>query len=220
MLEQELFNLHKNLSHVAIKYAKTRCTTWGIEVDRRIRQPRRMAGEMARDAGLSAKKEIARVMNIALDRLQHEISTRLLRLKNLHTKFGFLLDVKTLLAKDETDVDALRRSYLDLGQFYDTDVNGHELFTEIGNRKMLLSIRTEVQPITPLDLLNFIISYGDDVFPNLRVSLQFLLTITVSIASCERSFSKLKIILSYIYGLQCYKIVSVILLFLTLREKH
>jgi len=153
---------------------------------------------MARDAGLSAKKEIARVMNIALDRLQHEISTRLLRLKNLHTKFGFLLDVKTLLAKDETDVDALRRSYLDLGQFYDTDVNGHELFTEIGNRKMLLSIRTEVQPKTPLDLLNFIISYGDDVFPNLRVSLQILLTIAVSIASCERSFSKLKIILSYL----------------------
>ncbi|ESN97923.1 hypothetical protein HELRODRAFT_153844, partial [Helobdella robusta] len=37
-----------------------------------------------------------------------------------------------------------------------------------------------------------------DVFPNLRVALQILLTIAVSIASCERSFSKLKIILSYL----------------------
>ena len=116
--------------------------------------------------------------------------------------FGFLLDVKTLLAEAETDVNALRRSCLDLGQFYDTDLdtdfNGHELFTEIGDCKMLLSIRTEVQPITPLDLLNFIISYGDAVFPNLRVSLQILLTIAVSIASCERSFSKLKIILQFL----------------------
>ncbi|ESO05695.1 hypothetical protein HELRODRAFT_153391, partial [Helobdella robusta] len=37
-----------------------------------------------------------------------------------------------------------------------------------------------------------------DVFPNLRVALQILLTIAVSIASCERSFSKLKIILSFL----------------------
>ena len=63
---------------------------------------------------------------------------------------------------------------------------------------MLLSTRTEILPETPLDLLSFIISYGDDVFPNLRISLQILLTIAVSIASCERSFSKLKLILSYL----------------------
>ena len=63
---------------------------------------------------------------------------------------------------------------------------------------MLLSTRNEVQPETPLALLNFIILYGHDVFPNLRISLQILLTIAVSIASCERSFSKLKLILSYL----------------------
>ncbi|CAM1332824.1 Uncharacterised protein r2_g4204 [Pycnogonum litorale] len=49
-----------------------------------------------------------------------------------------------------------------------------------------------------MDLLGFIVFYGDDVFPNLRISLQILLTIAVSIASCERSFSKLKLILSYL----------------------
>ncbi|ESO04299.1 hypothetical protein HELRODRAFT_79165, partial [Helobdella robusta] len=37
-----------------------------------------------------------------------------------------------------------------------------------------------------------------DVFPNLRISLQILLTTAVSIASCERSFSKLKLFLSYL----------------------
>lgn len=40
--------------------------------------------------------------------------------------------------------------------------------------------------------------FGDGVFPNLRISLQILLTIAVSKASCERSFSKLKLILSYL----------------------
>ena len=68
---------------------------------------------------------------------------------------------------------------------------------EIGDCRMLLSNRTEGQLETPLALLGFIVSFGDDVFPNLRISLQILLTIPVSIASCERSFSKLKLILSY-----------------------
>ena len=36
------------------------------------------------------------------------------------------------------------------------------------------------------------------MFPNLRIALQILLTIAVSIASCERSFSKLNLILSYL----------------------
>ena len=45
---------------------------------------------------------------------------------------------------------------------------------------MLLSNRTEVLPETLLDLLCFIVSYGDEVFPNLRISLQILLTIAVS----------------------------------------
>lgn len=41
--------------------------------------------------------------------------------------------------------------------------------------------------------------YGDEnFFPNMRLALQILLTIAVSIASCERSFSKLKLILSYL----------------------
>ncbi|CAM1313279.1 Uncharacterised protein r2_g3227 [Pycnogonum litorale] len=64
--------------------------------------------------------------------------------------------------------------------------------------RMLLSNRTKALTETPLDLLGFIVFYGDDVFPNLRISLQILLTIAVSIASCERSFSKLKLILSYL----------------------
>ncbi len=78
-LEQELVNIRDNLSQVAVDNGKTRCTTWGIEVDRRIRRHRRMPGELARDAGLSAEEEIARVMNGVIDRLQQEISIRFLR---------------------------------------------------------------------------------------------------------------------------------------------
>ena len=61
-----------------------------------------------------------------------------------------------------------------------------------------LNTRGDTLPKTPLDLVSFIISHGDDTFPNLRIALQILLTIAVSIASCELSFSKLKLILPYL----------------------
>ena len=82
-----------------------------------------------------------------------------------------------------------------LTNFYDTDINGNELFRDINDCIMLLKTRDDIKINNPADLLLFIISYGEDVFPNLRVSLQILLTIAVSI---ERSFSKLKLILSYL----------------------
>ncbi|KAG8238966.1 hypothetical protein J437_LFUL018705 [Ladona fulva] len=142
-----------------------------------------MPGELARDAGLSSEEEIVHVMKNIFDRLQHEMSTRFSRLKDLNTKFGFLLDIKTLLY--DTDEDAIHQNCADFPNFYDTDINGNELFIEIGDCGMLLSNLTEALPKTPLDLLGFIVFYGDDVFPNLRISLQILLTIAVSIASCE-----------------------------------
>ena len=185
--EQEFVKLRDNLSQAAVENVKTKCTVWGVHVDRRIRQRKRMPGELKRDAGLSPEEEIVRVMKNVFDRLQQEMSTRFSRLKDLNAKFGFLLDVKTLLS--DADEDAIRRDCTDFANFYDTDINGHELFAEIGDCRMLLSNRTECQPETPMALLGFIVSFGDDVFPNLRISLQILLTIPVSIASCERSFS-------------------------------
>ena len=140
-----------------------------------------MPGELARDAGLSSEEEIVRVMKSVIDRLQQEMTTRFLRLKDLNTKCGFLLDVKTLLS--DTDVNAIRRNCTDLENFYDTDINGHEVFPEIGDCRMLLINRNEVLPETPLDLLSFIVFYGDDIFPNLRIPLQILLTIAVSFAA-------------------------------------
>ena len=52
----------------------------------------------------------------------------------------------------------------------------------------------------PEDLLTFIVEYGDEsVFPNIRFALQVMLTMPGSTASCERCFSKLKLILSLSY---------------------
>lgn len=60
--------------------------------------------------------------------------------------------------------------------------------------QMLFSSRIEIEAKTSKKILTFKISYGEHDFPNLKV---VLLTISVSRASCTRSFSKLKLILTY-----------------------
>jgi len=54
------------------------------------------------------------------------------------------------------------------------------------------------KPQTPEQLLEAAVQYGKDVFPNLHIAIQIMLTVAVSVASCERSFSKLKLIKNYL----------------------
>ena len=85
-LEQEFVKLRDDLSQAAVENAKTKCTAWGVQVDRRIRQRKRMSGELKRDAGLSPEEEIVHVRKNVFDRLQQEMSTRFSRLKDLKHK--------------------------------------------------------------------------------------------------------------------------------------
>lgn len=75
------------------------------------------------------------------------------------------------------------------------------LHEEIVDSRMLFKKRRQSAmqlPSTAEELLKATIQYGKDVFPNLRTALQILLTVSVSVASCERSFSKLKLIKTYL----------------------
>jgi len=207
-LQAFLLEHHDDICERAMSYGKSKCEDWGIEIQRRVRRRRRMPGELARDAGLTAEQEVIRVLKSILDRLVSEMTDRFSRLRDLNTQFGFLLDTKSLLLQrvpdgaDDTDTE-LRSQCLHFGKIYSNDVDGTELIQEVLDCRLLIKERQQKgsefqQPATPEELLRFIISYGDDVFPNLRIALQMLLTVSVSIASCERSFSKLKLILTYL----------------------
>jgi hypothetical protein len=56
-------------------------------------------------------------------------------------------------------------------------------------------------PSRPLDALKYLAKFPlFDVFPNLWIALRNLLTLPVSVASGERSFSRLKLINNYLGG--------------------
>ena len=155
-----------------------------------------MDGEMSRDVGLTAKKEMERVIKETVDCLFNKLKTRSVRLMEIDEKFGFLLDVEGLCFN--TDINHLKDQFKKFGEVYSSDVDGRELYKEILDCRMLLTSRKK-KISSPEQLLMFIVEYGDEnVFPNMRIALQILLTIAVSVASCERSFSKLKLINYYL----------------------
>ena len=138
-----------------------------------------------------------RVMKGVLDRLHKKINDRFSRLFNMDVKFGFLLDVQRLCYSRECG--NLESLFDNLAPIYSDDLDGNQLYGKIIDCKILISSRTNVRLLRPEYLLTIIVEYGDEsVFPNLRIALQILLTVAVSIASFEQSFSKLKLILSYL----------------------
>lgn len=69
-----------------------------------------------------------------------------------------------------------------------------ELYNEIELLPMFIDDST-----TPLDILNYLFTNKlISVFPNLSTALRIYLTLPVTVAHSERSFSKLKIIKNYL----------------------
>ena len=77
------------------------------------------------------------------------------------------------------------------------DIDGEELFDEI----KCLSQRLDcaMRPMPPKELLKYILdNYMCDLLPNLSIALRIMLTLPVSVAAGERSFSKLNLIKNYL----------------------
>eukprot|EP00268_Persea_americana_P057483 TRINITY_DN6893_c0_g1_i5.p1 TRINITY_DN6893_c0_g1~~TRINITY_DN6893_c0_g1_i5.p1 ORF type:complete len:136 (-),score=19.62 TRINITY_DN6893_c0_g1_i5:701-1108(-) len=74
-----------------------------------------------------------------------------------------------------------------------SDIDGRNLFSELKVLKENLPKETK----KPIDVLNYL-KVMDGCFPNAWIAYRILLTIPVTVASGERSLSKLKLIKSYL----------------------
>ena len=101
--------------------------------------------------------------------------------------FGFLFKKLKLL-----DDDGLQNKYLNLEGFLKHDLDGLNLFLELKVLKEILQIEESAL----IDILNYI--KGLNSFPNAYIAYIILLTIHVTDAFVKRSFSKLKLIKSYL----------------------
>ena len=154
-----------------------------------------MLGEHAEDVDLSAIEEIKRCMLEAMDRFWSEAEKRFSEMCWLNEVFGFL-NSHTLLRSDSIEIDMGKYE-----KMYADDVNSTELKLEIAkfNRLVQSSGFTFKNDATALDVLQWLSKHLlSESTPYLFMSLKLYLTVAVSNASCEGSFSKLKLIKSYL----------------------
>ncbi|KAI5343914.1 hypothetical protein L3X38_011790 [Prunus dulcis] len=135
------------------------------------------------------------IVDIALG----ELKSRFEQLHIFESIFGFLFDAAKLTSLDENE---LRSSCLNpenaLKNDNDTDIDARDLESELQVLQVMLpseAIETD-KPWTSIKILEFVKSV--DMFPNVMVAYRILLTIPVTVASAERSFSKLKLLKSYL----------------------
>ncbi|XP_050876930.1 uncharacterized protein LOC127080662 [Lathyrus oleraceus] len=107
--------------------------------------------------------------------------------------FGFLFTSHKLQSLDDATLKSCCTNFEQaLNHNEQSDIDGNEFFAEL---KLLREMLPE-ETIRPTDILLFL--KGLDCFPNTVIAYRILLTIPVTVASAERSFSKLKLLKTYL----------------------
>ncbi|XP_050340513.1 uncharacterized protein LOC126766873 [Bactrocera neohumeralis] len=205
ILVDKLNDWRTSLCDQTIVKAKNKCEQWGVTIIKRIRKKRNMHGEISEDAGLNSKEEMRRCMIEILDKLSMEISTRFTNLEKLNDRFGFLCDFERIieLTKDSYNdkLVEIKEKCQQLAESYPDDLDNEDLYRDIQDVLLLLkrAQKNEEQiGFSPEKVLLYISSMGLEAYKTLATAVRILLTIPVSVASCERFFSKLKLIKSYL----------------------
>ncbi|KAI7805558.1 hypothetical protein IRJ41_010973 [Triplophysa rosa] len=126
------------------------------------------------------------VFNVIVDTAIQELSDRFKNIGSVSNKFSFLIKMETM-TKEKLEESVTRYALT-------TNDISRDIIQEIYPASRILKGHKKA-----IDKLNFILQENlDKVFPNLTVALRVFLTMPLTVASAERSFSKLKLIKTYL----------------------
>ncbi|KAK3226237.1 hypothetical protein Dsin_006099 [Dipteronia sinensis] len=121
------------------------------------------------------------------------LKSRFEQSKTYENIFGFLFDLNKLTSLDD---DKLKECCVNLETALEynsfSDVDSNDLFYELKVLQVVLLRETK----TAIKILDFVKTF--DCYPNVSIAYRILLTISVTVASAEKSFSKLKMLKSYL----------------------
>ncbi len=130
-----------------------------------------------------------------LDVATESINERFNQIQKHSTSFGFLYDIFNISELSSDDIFSKCRSLENsLTHGASKDIDAEELHGELQSIARRLP-----KSMHPREVLHFLLQHKlIESYPNISVALRILLTLPVSVASGERSFSKLKLIKNYL----------------------
>lgn len=169
--------------------------------EKRIRKKKRVFSyESNEEVQTSPEETFKREVFLELvNTVSTSLKSRSTQMNEHYQKWGFLDDLSQFRDKSELKKCCKELETLLTGSNGVSDINGDDLFNELLHVKSILEIGHEKIGARPKDVLRAIKKTDSrDLFTNLWVALRILLTIPVTVASAERSFSKLKLIKTYL----------------------
>ncbi|XP_010418623.2 PREDICTED: zinc finger MYM-type protein 1-like [Camelina sativa] len=151
--------------------------------------------EIGLDEEIQSSEDAFRVnyFLVVVDMAITSVKTRFDQMKTFESVFGFLFDSKKLKTLHDSD---LQEHCCNLCKTFShgnsSDVDSDDLFSEL---RVLQTTLPDVS-MEPTEVLEFVEDIG--CYPNVSIAYRIMLTIPVTVASAERSFSKLKLLKNYL----------------------
>ena len=166
--------------------------------EKRKRKKKKMFDERCEDeiSGLSQEDFFKVGLRGIFDSILNDMNVRFKALEEVNFKFSFL-NGKIM---NKMSVAELKLEAEKVADSYKTDLNKEELFQEVESFKHhAMETDDGLKTAHAKAMLQIIYKHGlQDAYPNLTTALKIFLTLPVTVASAERSFSKLKIVKNYL----------------------
>ncbi|XP_074302386.1 uncharacterized protein LOC141633942 [Silene latifolia] len=128
-----------------------------------------------------------------VDQAISSLKWRFEKYQDFENVFGFLFTSERLLSMEDGRLQVCCNGLEDaLKKGEQFDIDGNELYMELKFLRGLLP----KEKLGPGEMLSFLKNFS--CFPNVVIAYRIVLTIPVTVASAERSFSKLKLLKSYL----------------------
>ncbi|XP_065665018.1 uncharacterized protein LOC101236624 [Hydra vulgaris] len=201
-----------------IKAAAETAIQIGIEGDfpmKRKRKVKQMALYEAEDdfCRLSPETDFRSQCNLVFESILTQIEWRFEAMSAVSSDFDFLSGHSL----SKSSVDELKTKAKNLSKIYKADLDSSDFQSEMASFKYQAAAMMEnFEKSSPMDILQLIHKYLlTDAYPNTAIAIRIFLTLPVTVATCERNFSKLKIIKNYLRStmgqerLSCLAVVSI-----------
>ncbi|XP_066396219.1 uncharacterized protein [Miscanthus floridulus] len=130
---------------------------------------------------------------VMVDMAISSLKSRFKELQSFNEKFGFLMNSTSLKAMDDADIkDHCIKFAKTFSSDGSSDVDVNDIISELAVMQSTLPDK----PMSAMEIFEFVTEA--DCYPNISIAYQILFTMPVTVASAERTFSKLKLLKNYL----------------------